>query len=83
MTGKMFVIFFGPRAGLPPPRSYFFLPESLCTRLEQMIETATGPYWNFSLIHLGGLDVTPSFVVTSILYIVFLAYVGMLPRPTA
>ena len=48
-----------------------------------MIETATGPYGNFSLIQLGDLDVMPSFVVKSILYIVFLAYVGMLLRPTA
>lgn len=74
MTGKSVRNLLWVAGGLGIAALVFFLPERFYAGLQQTIESATGPYWNFSLIQMGALDVTPSFVVKSILYVVLLAF---------
>jgi len=56
----------------------FSIPEGVYERLNQTISTLTGPYWNFPLITMGELEVTPSFLVKSILYIMLMAFTANL-----
>ncbi|MDA1312474.1 MAG: mechanosensitive ion channel [Acidobacteria bacterium] len=59
----------------------FFIPEDVYARLDQTISSLTGPYWNFPLLTLGQFEVTPSFMVKSILYIMLMAFgAGLVSR---